>query len=101
LQLLISDMCSRLNVDGLRGDLVVNRAVKALVAYEGRTNVSKPAVERVHLVCIAAVWWSPAQSKALVAYEGRTNVSRPLLWNRCLAVFALRRAAHVGEALYR
>lgn len=39
LQLLISDMCSRLNVDGLRGDLVVNRAVKALVAYEGRTQV--------------------------------------------------------------
>jgi magnesium chelatase subunit I len=41
LQLLISDMCSRLNVDGLRGDLVVNRAVKALVAYEGRTQVGK------------------------------------------------------------
>jgi hypothetical protein len=27
LQLLISDVCSRLDVDGLRGDLVVNRQV--------------------------------------------------------------------------
>jgi hypothetical protein len=76
LQLLISDMCSRLNVDGLRGDLVVNRAVKALVAYEGRTNVSNSAVERVHLVCICCGLVVTRAVKALVAYEGRTNVSR-------------------------
>ncbi|WIA09653.1 hypothetical protein OEZ85_009040 [Tetradesmus obliquus] len=52
LQLLISDMCSRLNVDGLRGDLVVNRAVKALVAYEGRTQVTQEDVGRVISGCL-------------------------------------------------
>ncbi|KAF8073212.1 chlI [Scenedesmus sp. PABB004] len=52
LQLLISDMCSRLNVDGLRGDLVVNRAVKALVAYEGRTEVLREDVGRVVSSCL-------------------------------------------------
>jgi hypothetical protein len=57
LQLLISDMCSRLNVDGLRGDLVVNRAVKALVAYEGRTNVSRLAVLQSHCRAIAVSLW--------------------------------------------
>eukprot|EP00879_Flechtneria_rotunda_P022197 GHRR01023420.1.p1 GENE.GHRR01023420.1~~GHRR01023420.1.p1 ORF type:complete len:139 (+),score=21.02 GHRR01023420.1:701-1117(+) len=52
LQLLISDMCSRLNVDGLRGDLVVNRAVKALVAYEGRNQVTQTDVGRVVPLCL-------------------------------------------------
>eukprot|EP00878_Enallax_costatus_P019521 GHUV01020595.1.p1 GENE.GHUV01020595.1~~GHUV01020595.1.p1 ORF type:complete len:134 (+),score=13.29 GHUV01020595.1:784-1185(+) len=52
LQLLISDMCSRLNVDGLRGDLVVNRAVKALVALEGRDQVTAADVGRVISGCL-------------------------------------------------
>lgn len=52
LQLLISDMCSRLNVDGLRGDLVVNRAVKALVALEGRDQVTQQDVGRVISSCL-------------------------------------------------
>lgn len=52
LQLLISDMCSRLNVDGLRGDLVINRAAKALVAYEGREAVTQEDVGRVISACL-------------------------------------------------
>ena len=32
----ISKICSELNVDGLRGDIVTNRAAKALAAFEGR-----------------------------------------------------------------
>lgn len=42
LQLLISEVCSRADVDGLRGDLVVNRAARALVALEGSAP-GKPA----------------------------------------------------------
>jgi hypothetical protein len=52
LQLLISDMCSRLNVDGLRGDLVINRAAKALVAYEGRDTVTQEDVGKVISACL-------------------------------------------------
>ena len=34
----ISQICSELDVDGLRGDLVTNRASKALAAFEGHTD---------------------------------------------------------------
>ncbi|KAI8468270.1 MAG: magnesium chelatase subunit I [Monoraphidium minutum] len=52
LQILISDICSRLEVDGLRGDLVVNRAARALVAYEGRDTVTQADVGRVISSCL-------------------------------------------------
>ncbi len=52
LQVLISDMCSRLDVDGLRGDIVINRAAKALVAYEGRSEVTLKDVERIIPSCL-------------------------------------------------
>ncbi|PNW74766.1 hypothetical protein CHLRE_12g510800v5 [Chlamydomonas reinhardtii] len=52
LQILISDICSRLDVDGLRGDIVINRAAKALVAFEGRTEVTTNDVERVISGCL-------------------------------------------------
>eukprot|EP00195_Chlamydomonas_chlamydogama_P003787 CAMPEP_0202920518 /NCGR_PEP_ID=MMETSP1392-20130828/76896_1 /ASSEMBLY_ACC=CAM_ASM_000868 /TAXON_ID=225041 /ORGANISM="Chlamydomonas chlamydogama, Strain SAG 11-48b" /LENGTH=475 /DNA_ID=CAMNT_0049614015 /DNA_START=47 /DNA_END=1475 /DNA_ORIENTATION=- len=52
LQVLISDICSRLDVDGLRGDIVVNRAAKALVAYEGRKEVTVADVEKVVSLCL-------------------------------------------------
>lgn len=52
LQLLISDMCSKLDVDGLRGDIVINRAVKALVAYEARNEVTLADVERIIPSCL-------------------------------------------------
>lgn len=35
----ISQICSDLNVDGIRGDIVTTRAAKALAAFEGRTEV--------------------------------------------------------------
>jgi magnesium chelatase subunit I len=36
----ISQICSELDVDGLRGDIVTNRAAKALAAFEGRSEVT-------------------------------------------------------------
>lgn len=41
----ISAICSELNVDGIRGDIVTNRASKALAAFEGRDDV---AVEDIY-----------------------------------------------------
>lgn len=56
LQVLISDICSRLDVDGLRGDIVINRAAKALVAYEGRSEVTLKDVERIIPSCLNHRW---------------------------------------------
>lgn len=42
LKVKIATVCSDLNIDGLRGDLVINRCAKALVAYDGRTEVRAP-----------------------------------------------------------
>lgn len=47
----ISQICSDLNVDGIRGDIVTNRAAKALAAFEGRTEVR---VEAVHQELVGA-----------------------------------------------
>jgi magnesium chelatase subunit I len=33
----ISQICSELNVDGLRGDIVTNRASQAIAAFENRS----------------------------------------------------------------
>jgi len=44
----IATVCSNLNIDGLRGDLVVNRASQALVAFEGRTDVRLPPPLNLH-----------------------------------------------------
>jgi Mg-chelatase subunit ChlI len=61
LQLLISEVCSRADVDGLRGDLVVNRAARALVALEGsaagkssngKLRVTKEDIGRVVGMCL-------------------------------------------------
>lgn len=41
----ISAICSELNVDGIRGDIVTNRAAKALAAFETRDEV---AVEDIY-----------------------------------------------------
>ena len=48
----ISQICSELNVDGLRGDLVTNRAAKALVAFEGRTDVTAKDIFTVITLCL-------------------------------------------------
>jgi magnesium chelatase subunit I len=47
LRLKISEVCSELDVDGLRGDIVTNRAAKALAALEGRTAVELDDIRRV------------------------------------------------------
>lgn len=48
----ISQVCSELDVDGLRGDIVSNRAAKALAAYEGRTEVTLDDIQRVIALCL-------------------------------------------------
>ncbi|MEL6352988.1 MAG: magnesium chelatase ATPase subunit I [Cyanobacteria bacterium J06627_28] len=48
----ISEVCSELDVDGLRGDIVSNRAAKALAAYEGRTEVTLEDIQRVIALCL-------------------------------------------------
>jgi magnesium chelatase subunit I len=48
----ISQVCSELNVDGLRGDIVTNRAAKALTAFEGRTEVTVNDIRRVVTLCL-------------------------------------------------
>ncbi len=48
----ISQVCSELDVDGLRGDIVTNRAAKALAAYEGRTEVTLEDIKRVIVLCL-------------------------------------------------
>ncbi|MGD1951646.1 MAG: magnesium chelatase ATPase subunit I, partial [Leptolyngbyaceae cyanobacterium] len=51
-RLQISQVCSELDVDGLRGDIVSNRAAKALAAYEGRTEVTLDDIQTVIALCL-------------------------------------------------
>lgn len=53
LTLKISEVCSGLNVDGLRGDITVNRAAKAMAALEGVNEATQKHVERVIGLCLA------------------------------------------------
>lgn len=48
----ISQVCAELDVDGLRGDIVTNRAAKALAAYEGRSEVTVDDIRRVIVLCL-------------------------------------------------
>jgi len=48
----ISQVCSELDIDGLRGDLVANRAVKALAALEGRTEATEEDLQRIITICL-------------------------------------------------
>nr|YP_010733677.1 magnesium chelatase subunit of protochlorophyllide reductase [Gayralia brasiliensis]YP_010733751.1 magnesium chelatase subunit of protochlorophyllide reductase [Monostroma nitidum]WEG92948.1 magnesium chelatase subunit of protochlorophyllide reductase [Gayralia brasiliensis]WEG93022.1 magnesium chelatase subunit of protochlorophyllide reductase [Monostroma nitidum] len=52
LRVKISQICSELNVDGLRGDIVTNRAAKALAVFEGRTKVTPNDIFRVIPLCL-------------------------------------------------
>jgi magnesium chelatase subunit I len=52
LRVKISQVCSELDVDGLRGDIVTNRAAKALAAYEGETEVTQEHIRRVVTLCL-------------------------------------------------
>jgi magnesium chelatase subunit I len=48
----ISEVCSELDVDGLRGDIVSNRAAKAIAAFEGRNEVTVDDIRRVITLCL-------------------------------------------------
>lgn len=48
----ISQICSELNVDGLRGDMVTSRAAKALVAFENRVKVEPKDIYTVITLCL-------------------------------------------------
>ncbi|MDX2257230.1 MAG: magnesium chelatase ATPase subunit I [Pseudanabaenaceae cyanobacterium bins.39] len=52
LRLNISRVCAELNVDGLRGDIVTNRASKAIAAFEGRKEVEVDDIKRVISLCL-------------------------------------------------
>merc|ERR1712032_876922 len=48
----ISQVCSELGVDGLRGDIVTNRAARAFTAFDGRTEVTEEDVMKVATLCL-------------------------------------------------
>jgi magnesium chelatase subunit I len=48
----ISQVCGSLDVDGLRGDIVTNRAAKAYAAYNGRDEVTVDDIEKVITLCL-------------------------------------------------
>lgn len=52
LKVKISRVCSELNVDGLRGDIVTNRAAKALAALKGKDRVTPDDVATVIPNCL-------------------------------------------------
>ncbi len=52
LTLKISEVCSMINVDGLRGDITVNRCAKALAALEGVQEVTQAHVARIIPLCL-------------------------------------------------
>jgi magnesium chelatase subunit I len=52
LRVKISEICSILDVDGLRGDIVTNRAAKAFAAYNGRTEVTLDDIKTIITLCL-------------------------------------------------
>ena len=52
LRIKISEVCSELDVDGLRGDIVTNRAARALAAYNNCDTVSLDDVKSVIKLCL-------------------------------------------------
>nr|YP_010206449.1 ChlI [Alaria crispa]YP_010206731.1 ChlI [Alaria esculenta]YP_010206872.1 ChlI [Alaria crassifolia]YP_010207013.1 ChlI [Alaria praelonga]UAX20905.1 ChlI [Alaria marginata]UAX21892.1 ChlI [Alaria sp. PI001]UAX22033.1 ChlI [Alaria sp. PI20]UAX22456.1 ChlI [Alaria sp. TTB000023]UAX22597.1 ChlI [Alaria sp. TTB000026]UAX22738.1 ChlI [Alaria sp. TTB000053] len=48
----ISKVCSELDVDGLRGDIVTNRAAKAYAAFQGKKNVVMEDIEKIIVLCL-------------------------------------------------
>jgi len=48
----ISEVCSKLDVDGLRGDIVTNRAAKAYAAYNLRDKVTVEDISKIITLCL-------------------------------------------------
>ena len=51
-QLKISQICSELQIEGLRGDIVSTRAAKALTSFENRTEVTIDDIKRTITLCL-------------------------------------------------
>jgi magnesium chelatase subunit I len=51
-QLKISQICSQLGIEGLRGDIVCTRAAKALAAFENRVQVEIKDIQRTISLCL-------------------------------------------------
>jgi len=51
-QLKISQICSELEIEGLRGDIVSTRAAKALAAFENRLEVTLDDIKRTITLCL-------------------------------------------------
>ncbi len=51
-QIKISQICSELGTEGLRGDIVCTRAAKALAAFENRTEVTIDDIRRTISLCL-------------------------------------------------
>ena len=52
IRLQISEICSLLEVDGIRGDITVNRSARALAALEERAAITLEDVQRVLALCL-------------------------------------------------
>jgi len=52
LRIKISTVCSLLDIDGIRGDMVVVRTAKAFAAFDGRTEVTEDDVGRIIGLCL-------------------------------------------------
>ena len=52
LRIKISQVCGSLDVDGLRGDIVINRAAKAYASYNQRTEVTVDDIETIVVLCL-------------------------------------------------
>ena len=51
-QLKISQLCSELEIEGLRGDIVTTSAAKALTAFEGRSEVTLEDIKKTATLCL-------------------------------------------------
>nr|QCI04380.1 Mg chelatase subunit e [Antithamnion hubbsii] len=52
LRVKISEICGTLDVDGLRGDIVTNRAAKAFAAYQNKEQVEVSDIKTVITLCL-------------------------------------------------
>ena len=52
LKIKIAEVCSRLEIDGLRGDIVINRAAKAYAAYNNCTKVTVDDISQIIALCL-------------------------------------------------
>ena len=52
LRIKISEVCSRLDVDGLRGDIVTTRAAQAHAAYDNRDKVTVDDIAAIIVLCL-------------------------------------------------